>query len=241
MDAASHCFALTTLCRSISDCMRKISNSPAGRRERPCFSGKMLVVEGEPRHGTMNSNYNSLLLSAILIGTSLLILTFVTACEASAPEIYEGLCSLIGGGIGAGGAALAVYLTLSWQKEDERSQVLLGLFIEISGYLDQCLIYHWIYKAALDGDVHASEYMLPDMMRLALDLPLPVFFPSMVRNLTRLKEPSLIVLFYGLVESMRKSVKSDAPETAESGRLSAPQMRIIVLQLLIALDRGLNC
>src|ERR1700722_11052273 len=78
---------------------------------------------------------NGLLLSGIIVGTFLLTVAWVTACQSSAPEIFQGVCSLIGGAIGAGGAALAVFLTLRGQQEDEKTQTLTSLYLEIAGYL----------------------------------------------------------------------------------------------------------
>jgi hypothetical protein len=71
---------------------------------------------------------NGLLLSGIIVGTFLLTVAWVTACQSSPPEIFQGICSLIGGAIGAGGAAVAVFLTLRGQQADERSQTLTSVY-----------------------------------------------------------------------------------------------------------------
>ena len=47
--------------------------------------------------------------------------------------------------IGAGGAALAVYLTLYWHTEDVRGQTISGLYVEIATYLNRAVTYHGLF------------------------------------------------------------------------------------------------
>jgi hypothetical protein len=187
-----------------------------------------------------DSSYNSLVLGGLAIGAVLLIGTVVTGSESRAPEVFEGLCSLAGGAIGAGGAALAVFLALSWQKEDEKIQTLTALYLEFSGYLYHCLQYHALILAALKGDGKVKEFIFAGIHRTALDLPLPVFFPSVVRSITRLKEPSLVTSFYTQIDSMRKSAKSDLFTTPDGGAFTPLEMRYLILSLILPLRSGLD-
>jgi hypothetical protein len=82
--------------------------------------------------------YNYLMLVGILLATALIILCVVTGINAGGPVIFQGICSLIGGIIGAGGAALAVYLTLYWHTADVRGQTISGLYVRNRGLSELC-------------------------------------------------------------------------------------------------------
>ena len=83
---------------------------------------------------TNDSIYNYFVLLGIFVGTALLIIAVVSGTNSSAPEVFQGICSLIGGAIGAGGAALAVYMALNLQHQSITEQTLKGLYLEISNY-----------------------------------------------------------------------------------------------------------
>ena len=141
--------------------------------------------------------------------------------------------------IGAGGAALAVYLTLYWHTEDVRGQTISGLYLEIVHYLTSSLTYHGLFTAALEGDEHTKAFMMAGIRRV-LTFPLPVIFPHMISNIARLREPSLVTSFYNLIGSYINEVESGVPAMPESGPLPPEQMRAAVLQLFIILQSGLT-
>jgi hypothetical protein len=102
--------------------------------------------------------------------------------------------------IGAGGAALAVYLTLYWHTEDVRGQTISGLYVEIATYLNRAVTYHGLFKRALEGDEHTKPFMAAGVFQV-LTFPLPVIFPQMMSNISRLLAPSLVTSFYHLIDS----------------------------------------
>jgi hypothetical protein len=180
-----------------------------------------------------------MVLCGVLFCVSLLIGTVVTGSESGAPEIFAGLCSLAGGAIGAGGSALAVFLALSWQKEDEKGQTLTALYLEFSGYLYHCLQYHALISAALKGDDNVRGWITAGIQRTALDLPLPVFFPSVIRSIARLTEPLLVTSFYAQIDSMRNTAKSNLFTTPNGGEFTPQELRLLILNLVLSLRSGL--
>ena len=136
---------------------------------------------------------NGLLLSGIVVGTFLLTVAWVTALQSSAAEIFQGVCSLIGGAIGAGGAALAVFLTLRGQQEDERIQTLTSLYLEIAGYLWPSGNSHSAIADAYrrhSGGINQADNFTQVMLRSALNMPAPTYFPAHVAKLSRLETPN---------------------------------------------------
>jgi hypothetical protein len=181
---------------------------------------------------TSDSMYNYFILLGILVGTALLIIAFVSGINSSAPEVFQGICSLIGGAVGAGGAALAVYLALNLQHQNITEQTLKGLYLEISSYLSSCLIYHGLLTHGLKG--HSPEWMLGGM----INLPTPLIFPLMATNISLLTEPALVTSFYDRIQLLR-----DIGETTlipKSKPLTPEQMRTAVLSLFFVLQSGLK-
>jgi hypothetical protein len=99
------------------------------------------------------------------------------------------------------------------------------------------VISHSLLKSSLEGDEKVKDW-LDAIARHALDFPLPVLFPHMVSNITRLREPSLVTSFYALINSRSKNVQSGVLGTPESGHLNP--MRAAILELFIILRSGVK-
>ena len=151
---------------------------------------------------------NGFLLSGIVVSTFLLAVAWMTAFQSSAPEIFQGVCPLIGGAIGAGGAALAVFLTLRGQQEDERIQTLTSLYLEIAGYLwpigNSYSTIADLYRRQQSGEsANKADDFTQVMLRRALNMPAPTYFPAHVAKLARLRDPQSINAFYVRLDIMR--------------------------------------
>jgi hypothetical protein len=175
---------------------------------------------------------NLLLALGIIVGTPLLIGAVVSGINSSAPEVFQGICSLIGGAIGAGGAALAVYLALNLQHQDITQQILKGLYLEIANYLSSCLTYHGLLTHGLKG--HSPEWMLGGM----INLPTPLIFPLMANNITLLTEPALVTSFYDRIHALRDTAEKTLVPRGQP--LTPVQMRTAVLSLFFVLQSGLK-
>jgi hypothetical protein len=165
---------------------------------------------------------NGLLLAGIIVGTFLLTVAWVTACQSSPPEIFQGICSLIGGAIGAGGAAVAVFLTLRGQQADERNQTLTSLYIEIAAYLWPTVNSHSVIAGVYKPGVAASpvDNNIQVFLRSALNMAPSVFFPANDTKLARLDDPQLVRAFYARLDIMRAQKNRpgmEGVETAPSG------------------------
>jgi hypothetical protein len=107
------------------------------------------------------------------------------------------VASVLGGLFGAGGAALAVYLTLSGQRKEERHRIVYAVVREVMefarlviGNLKICENIHMVPSAAL-----------PLIMRM----PRPVIYPAIADRLGLLNNPTAVVTFFtkmSVVESM---------------------------------------
>ena len=176
---------------------------------------------------------NALLLSGIVVGTFLLTVAWVTALQSSAAEIFQGVCSLIGGAVGAGGAALAVFLTLRGQQEDERIQTLTSLYFEIAGYLWPSGNSHSAIADAYrrhSGDTNQADNFTQVMLRSALNMQPPVYFPAHVARLARLNDPQTINAFYVQLDIMRIQKGRPGMENAETAP-NRTQLKTILMAL----------
>lgn len=150
-----------------------------------------------------------------LIAFSILILAcFVAALMGShAGEVAGALGNIIGGAIGALGAAAAVYLTLKAQRDDETEKVSAAVLREVAelskspvGQLGACC-------AIQQGLVKCPKSDLPQLFAM----PRAIIYPAVADRISRLARPTLVVTFYaqlqetrGMVELVAKSAPTDA-------------------------------
>jgi hypothetical protein len=133
---------------------------------------------------------------------------------ASSGEVAGALGSVIGGAAGALGAAAAVYLTLTLQRDDETLKVHRAIAMEIatlskfpSGQLDTCVM---IYT----GEFKARR----DRLLTLVSMPVPVVYPSVAGQISRHPQVELIVAFYSMFEEARSTALIVA-EATERGPL----------------------
>ena len=130
----------------------------------------------------------------------LLVIGFVVALmDSKAGEVAGALGAVIGGAIGAGGAAAAVYLTLAGMRADDTEIVSAAIMAEVAelckfpiGQLGACFV---IQAGGLD----APKTSLPALMHT----PEPVIFPAVANRVSRLSMATLIVSFYSRLHETR--------------------------------------
>jgi hypothetical protein len=127
-----------------------------------------------------------------------LICAFFTALlGASVGEVATALGSVVGGIIGALGAAAAVYLTLKVQRDDETEKVCTAIITEIAqfakfpaGQLETCRV--------VTQGLQLPRAGLGSFMQT----PTPTIYPNAAAAVSRLPRPSLVISFYlGLAET----------------------------------------
>jgi hypothetical protein len=112
---------------------------------------------------------------------------FVTLLEAKPGEVAAALASILGGLIGAAGAALAVYLTLKGQRDDESASTISAILSEVAelskfpvgqlGFCGQVQI----------GNASAPKSALPTIMHT----PEAVIYPALPARIARLPKPTV--------------------------------------------------
>lgn len=130
---------------------------------------------------------------------------FLTALvDSKAGEVAGALGNVIGGTIGALGAALAVYLTLTLQRDDETQKVGRAIVMEVahlskfpSGQLDNCVL----IASGRFSDCPRAK--LASMM----NTPQPVVYPSVAGQISRHPKSELIVAFYTGLQETRSMVE----------------------------------
>jgi len=136
---------------------------------------------------------------AILVGGLILCVFFTKLCTSTDGEIAAALGSVVGGIIGALGAAVAVYLTITGQQKDETEKICTAITIEIAqlarfplGQLELC---HAIYQR--------KETTIPKAhLPLIMQTPSPTLYLAAAERISRVHRPVLVTAFYvGLVET----------------------------------------
>ncbi len=144
-------------------------------------------------------------------------------------EIVGAVATLLGGIIGALGAALAVYLTLAGQRKEDRSRIhsaLVREIIEFSriavGHLDIC------------ESIRSAEIAMPvPKLPQAIKMPTPIIYPAVADKIGLLKSPQHVVAFYMRIteiEIMAHAVADDP--NLQRSTLQANNVRLIVEALL---------
>lgn len=141
---------------------------------------------------------NTLVLVALFIGIGLVCGFFTALCSASAGETATALGSVVGGIVGALGAAAAVYLTLKIQRDDETEKVCTAIITEIAQLSRFPLEQLATCRAITAGRYNFPRRDLPTIMQT----PSPTLYLSAAESISRVPRPTLVIAFYmGLVET----------------------------------------
>jgi hypothetical protein len=148
-----------------------------------------------------------LLRAVVVVGPFLLVLlaVFLTALRHSkSGELAGALGSVVGGMFGASGAAVAVYLTLAAQRQEDRTRISAALAREITefarlvvGHLETC------------ENIRAGGISLPAAtLAEAMEMPQPIIYPAVADKIGLLQRPQRAVAFYARIIEMAMMVRT---------------------------------
>ena len=144
-------------------------------------------------------------------------------------EIVGAVATVLGGVIGALGAALAVYLTLTGQRKEDRERIHSAVVREVIefariavGHLETC-------ESIRAGVIALPATKLPQ----AMQMPTPTIYPAVADKIGLLKSPQHVVAFYmrfAEIVVMAQAVADDP--RLQNSRLQENNVRLIVEALL---------
>lgn len=162
----------------------------------------------------MTDNRNNALVAVGFGISAVIVAGFLAALmDSKAGEIAEALGAVIGGAIGAGGAAVAVYIMLAGQRADDTEIVSAAVLAEVAelckfpiGQLGACFVIQ-------GGGLDAPKSSLPALMHT----PEPIIFPAVADRVSRLSSATLVVSFYSRLSETRGLIEIIvlAPPAAE--------------------------
>jgi hypothetical protein len=141
---------------------------------------------------------------------------------------------VLGGLVGAGGAAGAVYLNFAEQRRESRNITANSIYPEIRKYLDRICGEFIILVTVLEKEKTAGKIVGEDDLNDILDVPEPEDFPKIRLEVNRLECRELVREFYRAIETMRAAAKSDNKSTGVSRKL------FVILKLEAILKSGLG-
>jgi len=146
---------------------------------------------------------NTVISVGLFLALAIVVGLFTSLFEARPGEIAAALGSVVGGIIGAMGAAVAVYLTLQGQRQEEISKVSSAIISEVAelckapmGQLGACLL------------IQAGAMRVPaSHIRYLFNMPEPVIYPAVADRVSRLPRTTLVVTFYTQLAETRGMVE----------------------------------
>lgn len=152
----------------------------------------------------------NLVAGVVLLPSAALLVSFLVALQYSkGGEVAAALGAILGGIIGAGGAATAVYLTLSAQREEDQKRVnlaikqeVIGLCRLVAGHLGFCRM------------IGMSFSVQRDKLPLLMHIPAPTIFPAVAGRIGLTTSPQLVTHFYALLLEAQQIVRviAEPPE-----------------------------
>jgi hypothetical protein len=146
------------------------------------------------------ANNNTLIGLALGFGVGLLAWFIAVLLDSKSGEQAGALGAVVGGIIGAGGAVLAVYLTLARQRRDDAAKVRAALRTEVSTYskyvigaLDVC---QQVATRAVGVPMANAAYITKNLID-------PVVYPAVADRVALLRRPQATVEFYMRVQEAK--------------------------------------
>ncbi len=144
------------------------------------------------------SQQNTPLTVALVIGVCALCGFLAALMGSRSGEIAGALGAVVGGTIGALGAALAVYLTLRGQREDEAEKISTAIIVEVAQ-----LAKFPIEQLATCRSIYSGNFSPPREQLLTLmQTPEPTLYQAAAERISRVHRPIPVIAFYmGLAET----------------------------------------
>lgn len=118
---------------------------------------------------------------------------------SSSGEAASALGAVIGGAIGAGGAGISVYYSLTQQRQDEIDKTSYAVLTEIV-VMTKYLVGHLGFcELVKTGKLQFPRSQLPT----ALTTPEPVIYPAVAEKISHLPRPTQVVEFYAWLRRRR--------------------------------------
>jgi hypothetical protein len=150
--------------------------------------------------------YNAIVGGALATATFLVVVFFAALMGSSSGEVASAVGSVVGGGLGALGAAGAVYLTLQGQRQEDRSRIQEAIVREVIefgrlavGQLDIC-------ESIRTGVVKIPTGKLTEVMRM----PEPTVYPAVADKIGVLWAPQRVVAFYMRIKEVEVMIRNMA-------------------------------
>jgi hypothetical protein len=144
-------------------------------------------------------------------------------------KLLYGWQSLLGGIIRALGAALAVYLTLTGLRREDRRRIHDAIISEVIGFARLVIGHLKTCNNIYAGTIDMPVPKLPEM----IGMPAPIIYPAVADKIGLLKAPQRVVAFYGRITEIAIMAQfvAGAPNR-QTSRIEANDVRLIVEVLL---------
>ena len=141
-------------------------------------------------------------------------------------EIIGAFASILGGIIGAAGAAVAVYLTLAGQRKEDRARIRSALVREVIefsrlavGHLETC------------ENIRAGVIALPvPKLAQAMQMPSPIIYPAVADKIGLLSSPQSVVAFYAQIVEIAVMI---VPTIADDPKFQASIVKEYNIRVLV--------
>lgn len=119
-------------------------------------------------------------------------------------EIAGALGSVVGGMIGASGAAVAVYLTLAAQRQEDRTRINGAVAQEVMEFARMV-----VGRLQTCESIRAGAISLPAVkLAEAMEMPQPIIYPAVADKVGLLVRPQCVVAFYARIVEIGMVVRA---------------------------------
>ncbi len=143
-------------------------------------------------------------------------------------ELVGALGSVLGGIIGAAGAALAVYLTLGGERRDERKRIAGAVRREVSAFMRAAVVDLNICETILTRQVNMPVAHFP----LAMGMPKPTIYPAIADRIGRLQAPHRLVSFFMRIAEVQTMAAVIGVQPQDAHPIVTPEDARLVVAVL---------
>jgi hypothetical protein len=192
----------------------------------------------------MGDGRNNDLLKGLALGFSILLLAWLFAdlLDSKSGEQAGALGAVVGGIIGAGGAILAVYLTLSRQRREDTATVRAAIRTELTTYAKYVIGALEICQSIAVGQRSGSVPMA-NATYITKNLVEPVIYPAVADRIVLVQRPQATIEFYmrvqeakAMTEGMAASVSTLSPAQSAMNTIQASHAESVADTLVTALQ-----